>query len=66
MTKLTIFNDTKQTLLLRINRNNTLPTQSYIPTLHHRVVEIDTEEVFLKLWNDNVLLIQEKKEAKQK
>jgi len=64
MATLQIFNDTQKELTLRINIKDSLPSVTKVEPQHIKAVFMQTEEVLIKLWNDNVLLVQDIKKDK--
>jgi len=60
MTDIIVFNDTRKTLGLRINVKGTTPTYAQLAPLETKTVKTRTGTVLVKLWRNNVLMIQDR------
>jgi len=60
MTNLRIFNDTTKELVLRVNLRSASPSWVKVKPLDSKIIKVQSEEVLVKLWDNNVLLIQER------
>lgn len=56
------FNDTKETITVRVNIAGTLPTVCNVEPQREKAVWTKTDEVLVKLWSDNTLMIQDRGE----
>ena len=60
MTDLYVLNDTTKELILRVNLKDALPSVTKVKPLNTKLIKVQSEDVLVKLWDNNVLLIQER------
>ena len=55
-----VFNDTRKTLNVRINIKDSVPSNTTVEPQKSIAIFTKTDDVLVKLWEGNVLLIQDR------
>jgi len=60
MTAIRVFNDTTKTWIVRIVTKDNIPTSTAVQPQKSILANTQSEELLVKLWNNNVLLVQDR------
>jgi len=59
-TTILVFNDTDKELIVRINIAGAMPTVAKVQPRKQIAVFMKSNKIFFKIWNDNVIMFQDR------